>query len=107
MLAPPAIGPFSEPLVRRLVLDALQRARPVGVRDALPADYHPSVGHDDNGAASRLAAEIASARLTPEFPDPVAANKCMVGLDLFQGSRRHACIAALSSGLPVLQRRLV
>ncbi len=40
--------------------------------------------------------------LAPDFPDPSSAKTYIAGLDFFAGARMHACIAAFSSGVPVV-----
>ena len=40
--------------------------------------------------------------LSPFFKDPIMAKSYISGLDFFLGSRMHACIAAFSSGVPVV-----
>lgn len=57
---------------------------------------------DDYQAAQTLAKEFPSAVLAPRFTSPSAAKSYISGLDFFTGSRMHACIAAFSSGVPVL-----
>lgn len=60
-------------------------------------------GVEDDVAASRTVAEaFPQVILTPAFPDPSAAKSCIAGMDFFMGARMHACIAALSSGVPVV-----
>lgn len=41
-------------------------------------------------------------QLSPFFKDPIMAKSYISGLDFFIGSRMHACIAAFSSGVPVV-----
>lgn len=40
--------------------------------------------------------------LSPFFISPIEAKNYISGLDMFVGSRMHACIAAISSGVPVV-----
>lgn len=63
--------------------------------ETLPAD-------DDGRVADRLAAEFPSAERVPNFPSPSAAKSYISGLDLLIAARMHACIAAFSSGVPVV-----
>ena len=56
---------------------------------------------DDYSAAQALAAET-GAVLAPRFASPSEAKSYIAGLDFFMGARMHACIAALSSGVPVV-----
>lgn len=62
---------------------------------------------DDWRACAALAAEAsgeASGRvvLAPRFASPSAAKSYIAGMDFFMGARMHACIAALSAGVPVV-----
>jgi polysaccharide pyruvyl transferase WcaK-like protein len=57
---------------------------------------------DDMAAARTLAAEFAGVVLAPAFSRPSEAKSYIAGLDFFTGARMHACIAALSSGVPVV-----
>ena len=57
---------------------------------------------DDRAAARTLAAEAPGAIVAPAFASPSEAKSYIAGLDFFTGARMHACIAALSSGVPVL-----
>lgn len=56
----------------------------------------------DVAAARALAAEFPGAIVAPTFATPSEAKSYIAGLDFFTGARMHACIAALSSGVPVL-----
>lgn len=58
---------------------------------------------DDDAAVNRLiAAEFPKARLAPVFKSSVEAKTFISRLDAFTGARMHACIAAYSSGVPVV-----
>jgi polysaccharide pyruvyl transferase WcaK-like protein len=57
---------------------------------------------DDLAAARELAAAFPRARLAPSFLRPADAKGYIAGLDFFAGARMHACIAALSAGVPVV-----
>lgn len=41
-------------------------------------------------------------RMAPKFATPSEAKSYIAGLDFFMGARMHACIAAFSSGVPVV-----
>jgi polysaccharide pyruvyl transferase WcaK-like protein len=56
----------------------------------------------DLAAARALAAECPGAIVAPAFATPSEAKSYIAGMDFFTGARMHACIAALSSGVPVL-----
>lgn len=57
---------------------------------------------DDYGAARDLAATHPGTVLAPPFDTPSEAKGYIAGLDFFMGARMHACIAAFSSGVPVV-----
>lgn len=62
----------------------------------------PMVKEDDTRASQKLAAEVPGLTLAPDFATPSEAKSFIAGLDFFMGARMHACIAALSSGVPVM-----
>lgn len=57
---------------------------------------------DDLRASQKLAQEIPGLKLAPRFKTPSEAKSFISGLDFFTGARMHACIAAYSSGVPVV-----
>ena len=57
---------------------------------------------DDLRASVALQAEFPALRLAPDFASPSEAKTFIAGLDFFMGARMHACIAAFSSGVPVV-----
>lgn len=57
---------------------------------------------DDVKVSADLAAEFPGAVLAPNFADPSEAKTYIAALDFFAGARMHACIAAFSSGVPVV-----
>jgi colanic acid/amylovoran biosynthesis protein len=57
---------------------------------------------DDYPACEKLAKEFPGAVLVPRFMDPSSAKSYISGMDYFFGARMHACIAAFSSGVPVV-----
>lgn len=57
---------------------------------------------DDLRASVALKAEFPALQLAPDFASPSAAKSYIAGLDFFMGARMHACIAAFSSGVPVV-----
>lgn len=62
-----------------------------------------SGGHDDDGrVADALALEFPSASRAPSFASPIEAKSFISGLDFLVAGRMHACIAAYSSGVPVV-----
>ncbi|WP_417807504.1 polysaccharide pyruvyl transferase family protein [Thioclava sp.] len=61
----------------------------------------PMVIEDDLRACEALAREH-GVICAPAFDSPGAAKSYIAGLDFFTGARMHACIAAFSSGVPVV-----
>jgi polysaccharide pyruvyl transferase WcaK-like protein len=59
-------------------------------------------GEDDYRACAALAAEFPGTVLAPSFTSPSEAKSYIAGMDFFMGARMHACIAAFSSGVPVV-----
>ena len=57
---------------------------------------------DDARACRELAALCPGAVVAPEFDTPSEAKGYIAGMDFFAGARMHACIAAFSSGVPVV-----
>jgi colanic acid/amylovoran biosynthesis protein len=57
---------------------------------------------NDEPVAQGLALEFPQAKLAPRFRDPVDAKSFISGLDFLIAARMHACIAALSTGVPVV-----
>lgn len=64
------------------------------------SDAHPR--DDDRLAIATLAAEFPAARVAPAFASPSEAKSFISGMDFVTGARMHACIAAFSSGVPVV-----
>ena len=62
----------------------------------------PMVGEDDFRASQKLHEEFPGTVLAPAFNSPSAAKSYIAGMDFFMGARMHACIAAFSSGVPVI-----
>ncbi len=65
------------------------------VAPGLPAD-------DDARVADALVAECPGAHRVANFPSPSDAKSWISGLDFVVSGRMHACIAAFSSGVPVV-----
>lgn len=59
-------------------------------------------GDDDGQAADRFAAEFPRAIRVPDFAGPCEAKAYISSLDYLVAGRMHACIAAYSSGTPVM-----
>ncbi|MDK3074561.1 polysaccharide pyruvyl transferase family protein [Sedimentitalea sp. JM2-8] len=57
---------------------------------------------DDYQACLDLAKDFPRVVVAPPFQTPSEAKSYIAGLDFFMGARMHACIAAFSSGVPVV-----
>lgn len=57
---------------------------------------------DDYAASVKLGEEFPSAIIAPAFTSPSEAKSYIANMDFFMGARMHACIAAFSSGVPVV-----
>ncbi len=57
---------------------------------------------DDQVAIRELVNHYPAARVAPAFRSPSEAKSFISGLDFLSGARMHACIAAFSSGVPVV-----
>ena len=62
----------------------------------------PMTGEDDYRASQALTTEFPGTVLAPAFASPSQAKTYIAGMDFFMGARMHACIAAFSSGVPVV-----
>jgi polysaccharide pyruvyl transferase WcaK-like protein len=63
----------------------------------------PGIPEDDDGhLADRLAGEFPSVTRVPTFAGPSEAKSYLSSLDFLVAARMHACIAAFSSGVPVV-----
>jgi colanic acid/amylovoran biosynthesis protein len=90
------------PALVRQLLDVWMRDSSVEVW-LVPHVLADRVPRDDDRVAIRtLLAEYPAARAAPEFGSPSAAKSFISGLDFLTGARMHACIAAFSSGVPVV-----
>jgi polysaccharide pyruvyl transferase WcaK-like protein len=57
---------------------------------------------DDLAVCEALALEFPKVVMAPAFSSPSSAKSYIAGMDFFIGARMHACIAAFSSGVPVV-----
>ena len=57
---------------------------------------------DDRVAIAQLLKEFPTAFKAPDFRSPAEAKSFISGMDFMTGARMHACIAAFSSGVPVV-----
>src|SRR3546814_10242070 len=66
------------------------------------ATSNRDVRDDDGQAADRFAAEFPGTIRVPDFAGPCEAKSYISSLDYLVAGRMHACIAAFSSGTPVM-----
>lgn len=57
---------------------------------------------DDSAVATLLQKEYPNVVVAPRFKTPIEAKSYISGMNFFTGARMHACIAAFSSGVPVV-----
>ena len=88
-------------LMRRFVA-ALVAREDVEVHLISHATSLQDSGDDDGQAADRFAAEFPGAIRVPDFAGPCEAKSYISSLDYLVAGRMHACIAAYSSGTPVV-----
>lgn len=87
-------------LTRRLITWARQQQMEVWL---VPHVTSNSLAEEDDlAAAQRLATEFEGLNLAGPFASPVDAKSFMASLDFFIGGRMHACIGALSAGVPTV-----
>lgn len=90
-----------EALMRELI-GALV-ARPEIAVSLLTHVNAPHMPSDDDGvAADRFAREFPGVERVPDFASPSEAKSWISGLDFLVAGRMHACIAAFSTGVPVV-----
>jgi polysaccharide pyruvyl transferase WcaK-like protein len=57
---------------------------------------------NDRVVINALVKEFSAAHRAPDFRSPSEAKSFIAGMDFMTGARMHACIAAFSSGVPVV-----
>ena len=62
---------------------------------------NPRAIDEDSHVIEELRSKYPQIIVAPRFKTPVEAKSYISGLDFFTGARMHACIAAISSGVPV------
>lgn len=88
-------------LIRKLLADWSKNSDyevwliPHVVPDKLPVE-------DDRKAIASLANEFSTIKIAPDFQSPSEAKSFISSMDFMTGARMHACIAAFSSGVPVV-----
>lgn len=86
----------------RKLLTALTARDDVEVSLIAHATSRTDPNDDDSALADQLAAEFPSVTRVPNFNGPCEAKSMISGLDFLIAARMHACVAAFSSGTPVL-----
>lgn len=61
----------------------------------------PNTIDEDTHIIQYLSKKFPNATIAPRFKTPIEAKSYISNMDFFTGARMHACIAALSSGVPV------
>ncbi len=89
-------------LMRDLIADFQGKGAEVHLVPHVIVASGPMVKEDDARASALLAAEFPGTVLAPAFASPSEAKTYIAGMDFFLGARMHACIAAFSSGVPVV-----
>ncbi|MDW4549316.1 polysaccharide pyruvyl transferase family protein [Defluviimonas sp. D31] len=90
-------------MIRGLIEDFLAREESCELHLVSHVISHePGANEDDLRAARALGTEYPSIVVAPAFDTPSDAKSYISGLDFFAGARMHACIAAFSSGVPVV-----
>ena len=89
-------------LMRALVAHFQGHETPCEVHLVAHVISQGDVVEDDWHACRRLAEEFPGAVVAPRFETPGEAKTYIAGMDFFMGARMHACIAAFSSGVPVV-----
>jgi colanic acid/amylovoran biosynthesis protein len=88
-------------LIRKLITDWSKNDAyevwliPHVIPDTLPVE-------DDRKAIATLAIEFPTLKVAPTFNSPSEAKSFIASMDFMTGARMHACIAAFSSGVPVV-----
>lgn len=57
---------------------------------------------DDGWVADAIVAQVPTAKRVPDFSNSITAKSFISSLDIVVAARMHACVAALSSGVPVV-----
>lgn len=91
----------------RLIRDLIRFFRDEGCEVHLVAHVYPAIENsahleDDTAANATLIEEFPDVIAAPRFATPSEAKSYIAGLDFFMGARMHACIAAFSTGVPVV-----
>lgn len=88
--------------MRTLLASALSLPKPPKVVLVPHVISATNTSEDDRSASLRLQEEFPQVQVAPNFRTPGQAKAFISSLDYFAGARMHSCIAALSSGVPVM-----
>lgn len=83
------------------ILDAFSSRQDVELHLISHVIGRPDFVDEDTHVVGELRARYPRAIVAPAFRTPVEAKSYIAGMDFFAGARMHACIAAVSSGVPV------
>ncbi|MFR2859785.1 MAG: polysaccharide pyruvyl transferase family protein [Alistipes ihumii] len=83
------------------ILDAFSSRQDVELHLISHVIGRPDFVDEDTHVVGKLRARYPRAIVAPAFRTPVEAKSYIAGMDFFAGARMHACIAAVSSGVPV------
>lgn len=89
-------------LIRQLIQDFQARGAEVHLVPHVIVQTGRMAMEDDYRPSAALAAEFPGVVMAPAFESPSEAKSYIAALDFFMGARMHACIAAFSSGVPVV-----
>lgn len=89
-------------LMRQLIRDFQARGTEVHLVPHVIVETGRMAMEDDYRPSAALAAEFPGVVMAPAFTSPSEAKSYIAALDFFMGARMHACIAAFSSGVPVV-----
>ena len=86
----------------RSIIDYFQRQANVEVHLIGHVQSETRAVEDDQRACQALAAEFPAVVVAPRFAHPSHAKSHIAAMDYFVGARMHACLAAFSTGVPLL-----
>lgn len=89
-------------LIRKLITGFQEKGAQVYLVPHVIVNEGRMVKEDDTSASMAISEEFPDTVLAPDFQSPSEAKTFISGLDFFIGARMHACIAAFSSGVPVV-----
>lgn len=89
-------------LIRKLITGFQEKGAQVYLVPHVIVNEGRMVKEDDTSASIAISEEFPDTVLAPDFKSPSEAKTFISGLDFFIGARMHACIAAFSSGVPVV-----